>query len=207
MLESNNKGKMEATLMKFNTVGLVSVLVHELQTNLEKNVDIQKASTAILAIAGTQYTISAYLYGRYPKLAEEIRYIDWILTTPLLLYTYWRLANVHGYESKFKYLAVAVILMIALGFMAENGDSRNWFIISMIPYFYILYEILNIQKMFKEKKMEKHYSLGQFFIYGWAIYPAAFYAPDTFKYVLYSIGDFVNKGVYSIMLYNILKNE
>ena len=199
---------MQSYLMKFNTISLLSLLIYEIQIDLKKNINIQKASTAILAIAGTQYAVSSYLYNKYPKISEEIRYIDWILTTPLLLYTYWKLANENGYKSNFMYLAGAVVLMVVLGYLAEDGEnSQKWFMISMLPYLYILYEILNIQKMFNNKKMTEHSRLGNFFIYGWAIYPAAFYAPDTYKYILYSLGDFVNKGVYSIMLYNILKKE
>ena len=194
--------------MIFNTVVLFSILLYELQTNLKNNIDIQKASSSILSIATTQYAISLYLYKRYPKIAEEIRYIDWLLTTPLLLFTYWKLANNHGYKGNFEYLGISVVLMVSLGYIAEkNRNSYKWFILSIIPYLFILSEIIKIQKMFSKNGMNEYSSLGNFFIYGWAVYPLAFYAPDKLKFVLYSLGDFINKGVYSIMLYDILKKR
>jgi len=200
--------KLEFKLMQINSFALLALLLNEMQTNYEKYIDIQKASTAILAIAGTQYSISTYLYKRYPNVAEEIRYIDWILTTPLLLYTYWKLANVHGYKSDFMYLGFSVVLMVILGFFAEYTTENSYFlfVLSFVPYLYILYEIKQIQKMFNDKNMSDHATLGNFFIYGWAVYPIAFYAPDTYKYTLYSIGDFINKGVYSMFLYKLLQN-
>lgn len=195
---------IEKSLMTINSVALIALLINEAQSNFSSNVDIQKASTAILGIAATQYSISTFLYDRYPTIAEEIRYIDWFLTTPFLLYTYWKLANTHGYQSNFSYLAASVVIMVALGYVAENETGYKSFVLSFIPYIYILYEIKQIQSMFKAKKMYQHEALGNFFIYGWAIYPLAFYAPNTYKYILYSIGDFINKGVYSIMLYKLL---
>lgn len=197
---------MEKNLIQFNTVALLALLINELRTSLDRHVDIQKASIAILGIAATQYAISGYLYSDHPKIAEDIRYIDWLFTTPLLLFTYWKLANVHGYQSDFSFLGVAVVSMVILGYMAEKQTS-NYFVLSLVPYLYILYEIRKIQQMFREKGLDKHSQLGNFFIFGWAVYPLAFYAPNSRKYVLYSIGDFVNKGVYSIMLYNVLNVE
>jgi bacteriorhodopsin len=199
---------MESLLMIFNTFVLLTILVSELKTNLKNNIDIQKASSSILSIASTQYAISLYLYQRYPTIAQEIRYIDWLMTTPLLLFTYWKLAKNHGYKSKFEYLGISVVLMVSFGYIAEkNRNSYKWFILSIIPYLFILNEIMKIQEMFIKNGMTEYSSLGNFFIYGWTLYPLAFYASDKWKFILYSLGDFINKGVYSIMLYEILKKE
>lgn len=194
--------------MVLNTAALLVVLAIELNTNLDEYVQIQKASTAILSIASTQYAVSTLLYKDFPSLAEDIRYVDWVLTTPLLLFTYWKLAQTHGYASDYKILAPAVVSMIALGYAAEKGTrSSEYFLVSMLPYLYILYEIKSIQKMFDKKGLVDHSQLGNFFIYGWAVYPLAFYAPGPYKYGMYTVGDFVNKGVYSLMLYRVLENE
>jgi bacteriorhodopsin len=199
--------RIEKSFMTFNTIAFIALLIHELKINYPKHIEIQKASTAILGIAATQYSISTFLYDRYPDIAEEIRYIDWGLTTPFLLFTYWKLANTHGYQSNFTYLAAAVLFMVALGYVAETEIGYKSFILSFIPYLYILYEITQMQTMYRDKNMPEYESLGNFFIYGWAIYPLAFYAPMSYKYIIYSIGDFVNKGMYSIMLYKLLEKE
>ena len=46
--------------------------------------------------------------------------------------------------------------------------------------------------------------LGWFVLAGWAIYPIAFYLPDAQKHALYSIADFFNKAVYSVILQTLL---
>jgi hypothetical protein len=96
--------------------------------------------------------------------------------------------------------------MVGLGYLAERS-SQNYYWISMIPYLYILHEIRKIQKMFDDKNMPKHAQLGLFFILGWAVYPLAFFAPNDVKFPMYSIADFVNKGIYSLSLYHIIALE
>lgn len=200
---------MEYQLIRINTILLLSVLLHELNTTLERHVEIQKASITILGIAATQYAISWFLYSDLPMIAENIRYIDWLFTTPLLLFTYWKLAQEHGYTHPFKYILFSVLAMVMLGYVSEQSamESSTYYTLSMLFYGYILYEIFNIQTMFRQKGLHSHVRLGYFFIFGWAVYPLAFYFPDRQKFLLYTVGDFVNKGVYSLMLYSILKND
>jgi bacteriorhodopsin len=58
------------------------------------------------------------------KIAQELRYIDWVATTPLLLYTYWSLARRDGWQRPFWPLALAVVTMIVMGYIAEATDNK-----------------------------------------------------------------------------------
>jgi hypothetical protein len=100
-------------------------------------------------------------------------------------------------------MAVAVVTMIALGFAAEvakrqertNGVVRR--ILGTIRFH-------TPRDPGDEAHAHGRYvadaALANFFIWGWAAYPVGFFPPETQKYVVYSLADFVNKAVYSVML-------
>jgi bacteriorhodopsin len=191
--------------LAFNTVAFGSVLGKEiLYDDKPGMMDVQKASAAILGIAFTQYAITTAIHRSNPTVAQELRYIDWVATTPLLLYTYWAVAKRDGWDHAFLPLAVAVVTMIVMGYVAEVTDNKYVFAASMLPYLFILYEIRGMQALLKGKGKENAARLGHFFTAGWAVYPIAFYLPDSQKYLLYSIADFFNKAVYSVYLQAVL---
>lgn len=189
----------------FNTIAFGGVLLKEIMYDDKPGLmDVQKASAAILGIACTQYAITTFIHRSAPKVAQELRYIDWVATTPLLLYTYWSLARRDDWDRPFWPLALAVVAMIAMGYIAETTGNKYVFLVSMLPYLFILYEIRGIQKLFDGKGNRNASRLGHFFTVGWAVYPIAFYMPDAQKHVLYSVADFFNKAVYSIALQKLI---
>jgi bacteriorhodopsin len=87
---------------------------------------ISKAEVAILGIALTQYALtfvletSNVLQKDAYEFAQQLRYVDWLITTPLLLYTYWKLAKVEGYQgADFVWLFFADMVMMIFGIFAE----------------------------------------------------------------------------------------
>jgi hypothetical protein len=64
--------------------------------------------------------------------------------------------------------------------------------------------VVDIMNFFKREGMYDERNLGWFFILGWLIYPIGFILSPEPKYILFSIGDFINKGIYSIALSNVL---
>ena len=180
---------------------------------------IAKSETAILGVAFTQYALtfvienSNVLNKDATEFAQQLRYIDWLITTPLLLYTYWKLAKVDGYQgADFVWLFFADMVMMIFGIFAEffapnKTISFVLFIIGSLGYAYIFYEVTNIMEYFKTMNMTSRKNLGYFFLIGWFVYPIGFYLPFEGKNILYSIGDFINKGLYSIVLSNIINEE
>lgn len=177
---------------------------------------ISKAETAILGVAFTQYALtfvienSNVLQKDATEFAQQLRYIDWLITTPLLLYTYWKLAKIDGYQgADFVWLFFADMVMMIFGIFAEffapnRTISFALFIIGSLGYVYIFYEITNIMEYFRTMQMTSKKNLGYFFLLGWLIYPIGFYLSFESKFTLYSFGDFINKGLYSIALGNVL---
>jgi sensory rhodopsin len=194
-----------------NTVFLLVRLLVLVNVEKDKKFEaIVKAETAIISIAFTQYALtfiienSNVLEKDSELFAQQLRYLDWLVTTPLLLYTFWKLANVYGYESDFILLLFADIVMILAGIVAEFTSNKTLAIISylvgMIAYGIIIWKVVEIMNFFKKEERFDERNLGWFFILGWAIYPIAFILPTEPKYILFSIADFINKGIYSIVL-------
>jgi bacteriorhodopsin len=201
---------IENLLLWTNTAVFGTVLVKEIAYDSNPKLPgVQKASAAIMGIAMTQYAITAIIHGKHRTAAQDLRYVDWVATTPLLLYTYWALARERGWQGAYMPMAVAVVTMIALGFAAEITQDKNMqlglFAASLVPYAFILREILGMKRMLTDSGYVDDAALANFFIWGWAAYPVGFFLPETQKYIVYSLADFVNKAVYSIMLENVLR--
>jgi hypothetical protein len=61
-------------------------------------------------------------------------------------------------------------------------------------------------KFFNDNSMSEKANLGYYFLIGWIIYPIGFFLPFDSKFILYSFGDFINKGLYSLALSEIIKS-
>lgn len=199
-----------------NVIFFFVLLLKSIANSKDKKYEsIQKAEVGILAIAFTQYAVtlvienSNVLEKDSETFAQQLRYVDWLITTPLLLYTYWKLAEVEGYTGDLLPLIYADLWMIILGIIAEIfvKDFKIkllCFILSSLGYVFIIIKIIDIMNFFNDKNLKRQRNLGWFFIIGWLIYPIGFFFGDEVKYILYSIGDFINKGLYSISLTELL---
>lgn len=204
-------------LILINTIFFLVLLLNSILSNEpSKYQSIVKADTAILGIAFTQYAVtfvvenSDVLEKDSLEFAQQLRYVDWLVTTPLLLYTYWKLAEIEGYKGDFGLLVIADIFMIVCGIFAEvifqNKPIAIWFyILGCLAFVVIIIKIIDIMKFFSKSKMSSRKNLGWFFIFGWLIYPLGYFFSENIKYIIYSIGDLINKGVYSLFLYDILQ--
>lgn len=207
------------TTILVNTIFFFTLLIKNILSNGTNEIysNILKAENAILAIAFTQYAVtfvmenSNVLDKDSQEFAQQLRYVDWLTTTPLLLYTYWKLAKVQpdlgaskSFNGNFFTLFIADVIMMVCGIFAEIfSDNKTLsyilFILGTIAYGVIVYEIVNIMNYFQSIHHEAK-NLGWYFILGWLIYPIGFFMEQNSKYILYSFGDFINKGLYSMSL-------
>jgi sensory rhodopsin len=195
-----------------NAVFFFTLWIKTLFKSVEKKYEmVEKAEMAILGIAFTQYVItfvienSNVLEKDSEDFAQNLRYVDWLITTPLLLFTYWKLANLEGWNGDFVWLFFADIAMMIFGIFAEffapnKKISILLYSIGCLAYVYIFIEIIRIMNFFNEKNQRDKANIGYFFLIGWLIYPIGFFLSFESKFILYSIGDFINKGLYSIAL-------
>ena len=160
------------------------------------------------------------LAAAYDKASPtELRYIDWILTVPLMVVEFALLTGVG-----MKKLFWASVVMLVTGYFGESGvtgmlDAQTWGAISGAAYFYMAYEVGcfsifggpsgavgNALTSGSGKIPQAGRMLQWFVLVGWAIYPVGYMAgtegwySDIFSFldagsmnVIYNIGDAINK--------------
>ena len=155
---------------------------------------------------------------------EGYRYVDWLLTVPLLLV---ELVAVLALARKVQTglllrLVPAAGLMIVLGYPGEiSGDNglRGLFgILSTIPFAYILFVLFSqLGKSLTHQPAAVSGTLGRLrflLLLSWGVYPIAYLLPlldisgaDAWvaKQVGYSIADIVAKAVYALIIFHVAK--
>jgi sensory rhodopsin len=152
----------------------------------------------------------------------SIRYIDWILTVPLMCVEFYLLLKVAGATTKhLRDLIVLSLIMLITGYIGEAGmgDAALWGLFSGLAYFAIVYMIKygDLAKLAKSAggSVEKaHNTLFWFVFVGWAIYPLGYMigTADGQWYsfmanvgldmnVVYNIGDAINKIGFGLVVY------
>jgi bacteriorhodopsin len=155
---------------------------------------------------------------------EGYRYVDWLLTVPLLLLELVAVLALarRVQTSLLVQLIPAAILMIALGYPGEISDSnavRNVFgLLSTVPFLFILY-VLFVQL---SKNLDRQpagvrktiANLRWLLLASWGVYPIAYLLPlldftgaDAWvgKQIGYSVADIVAKALYGLIIYRVAK--
>jgi bacteriorhodopsin len=167
-----------------------------------------------------------YYYMRDAAMAGDLtnvtafRYVDWILTVPLMCVEFYLILKVAGATKSlmWKLIALSTVMLVA-GYIGETGDSAvMWGTISGLAYFAIAYMI-----WFGEAKalavsaggdvLQAHKYLCWFVLVGWAIYPLGYMDGTTGWYdalpteglldinVWYNIADAINKIGFGLVVY------
>jgi bacteriorhodopsin len=153
---------------------------------------------------------------------DAYRYVDWILTVPLLLIELILVMRLSSKEtiSKSVRLGGLAALMIVLGYPGEIADASGtrwlWWSLSMIPFLWIVIELFYGLKSSLASQPEAARGLinkaRYLVIISWAFYPIVFIFPmigfegaaaETFVQVGYSIADIVAKAVFGILIFAI----
>ena len=183
-------------------------------------------SGLIVLIAAVHYY---YMRGEFVDLMEAssferfvaitpIRYIDWILTTPLMVFKFvYVLKADRAWGLKLKLLDFLMVLtglfgeltMLEEGFTTMNGGRIIWGTLSGIFYFWLVYELWNrrpegvelqpvmtFQKVEGDEATKAYVTLLRFVLIGWGIYPIGYLIPTYFA-TTGAVFDWVN------IIYNI----
>jgi bacteriorhodopsin len=167
--------------------------------------------------------------GNYVQVAGEsfnegYRYVDWLLTVPLLLLELIAvLALARKVQTSLLYrLIPASALMIILGYPGEiSGDNavRGLFgLLSTIPFAYILYVLfVELTKSLDRQPQSVRRTISQLrllLLLTWGVYPIAYLLPmlgiesaDAWvgKQIGYSIADILAKALYGLIIYKIAR--
>jgi bacteriorhodopsin len=148
------------------------------------------------------------------------RYVDWLLTVPLLvteLVLVMRLPGNAGPKKAVK-LAILAVIMVVLGYPGEISTVAStrwlWWILSMIPFLIIQYELfvgLSSSIKSQPESVRGLVSAARYItVITWLFYPIVFILPmlgltgatsTIAVQVGYSIADVVAKAVFGLFIY------
>jgi bacteriorhodopsin len=153
------------------------------------------------------------------------RYVDWILTVPLMCVEFYLILKVAGAKkSLLTKMIVLSLIMLVTGYMGETvfrDQAAMWGFFSAVAYFAIVYEIWlgGAAKLAKEAGgdvLAAHKILCWFVLVGWIIYPLGYLVgtADGQWYssfaelgldmnVLYNIADAINKIGFGLVVYSL----
>lgn len=186
----------------------------------------------ITFIAAIMYWIMTDIVGFFDQSAGEVgatmpyRYIDWLLTTPLLLVEFGLIVAIAGAATKgfVSRLVIADIIMIVTGYLGEVGTEGEvstivWFVISSLAWLYIVYAVFQV----KLDGMPAYAAsavkiMRRFVMFGWAIYPIGTAIEEFMKLsgadvsaavaiaaIVYVIADVLNKVGFGMVAVNAAK--
>jgi bacteriorhodopsin len=157
---------------------------------------------------------------------QAYRYVDWLLTVPLLLVELILVMGLSRSEtvSRATRLGLLAALMIALGYPGEiaTSDGARWFwgIASMIPFLWIVYELfVGLSKSIDSQPEDARglVSAARYVVIAsWAFYPVVFFAgavglegatATTVIEVGYTIADIVAKAVFGVLIFLIAQRK
>jgi bacteriorhodopsin len=167
---------------------------------------------------GGDYTLTPFGFN------EAYRYVDWLLTVPLLLLeTIAVLALPKATRSALlTKLVPASALMIILGYpgeiAADTAPKMIWGALSTIPFLYILYILfVELTKSLDRQPKDVAATVGRLrllLIATWGVYPISFLFPvfgldgaNAFvaRQVGYSVADVLAKCLYGLVIYKIAR--
>lgn len=155
---------------------------------------------------------------------DAYRYVDWLLTVPLLLIELilvMKLTKSETYKKSIS-LGLAAALMILLGYpgeIAAGVDGRLlWWVLSMIPFLYIVISLFGGLKSSVDQQPEGAKGLVKLacwvVILSWSFYPIVYLLPvlniqaaDTVLQIGYSVADIIAKAGFGVLIFMIATSK
>lgn len=163
------------------------------------------------------------------------RYVDWILTVPLMCVEFYLITRKVGASQKLLWqLIAASLVMLVTGYIGEaiyGGEAQSWIwgAISGAAYFYIVYlvwfgEVAKLAGNAGPAVAKATKTLAWFVLVGWAIYPLGYIlgtkgglfgmqivadpaAAAASMDIIYNIGDAVNKIGFGLVIYSLSRSD
>jgi len=151
---------------------------------------------------------------------DAYRYVDWLLTVPLLLVELILVMRLSQSEtvSKGVRLGLLAAIMIVLGYPGEVSSDAGvrwlWWFLAMIPFVWIVYELfVGLKASIESQPVEVRGLVNTarwMTVLSWSFYPIVFVFPMiglvggtavTAVQVGYTIADIVAKAVFGIVIY------
>lgn len=185
--------------------------------------DSMLVSGLITFIAAVHYFYMRDFWATNQASPTEFRYIDWILTVPLMCVEFYLILRAFGAKVGllWKMIFYSVVMLVA-GYLGETvfrDASPLWGFISTIGYAGILYEVWmgsakRLSNNSNDPILQKGFNALAWFLFaGWAIYPIGYMTIETgwlaglipaeSMDIIYNIGDAVNKIGFGLVIYSL----
>ena len=168
---------------------------------------------------------AAYSSGNMSSFNDAYRYVDWLLTVPLLLVELVAVLSLPKIvtRSLLTRLVIAAVLMIGLGYpgeiSADAGTRWLWWVLSMLPFLYILFVLwVELSKSLDRQPASARGLIGaarMLILISWSFYPIAYMLPmlgfgaagssNVGLQIGYSIADIVAKCGLGLYVYFIAR--
>ncbi len=181
-------------------------------------------SALVTFIAAVHYFYMRDVWVATGDTPTVYRYIDWLLTVPLLMIEFYlilaAITKVSG--GIFWRLLIGTLVMLVPGYMGEAGymDITMGFIIGMLGWAYILYEIFageasKVAAAQASPAVQSSYKNMRIIVtLGWAIYPLGYvlgYMTQTASMealnIVYNLADVVNKIAFGLLIWYAANEE
>lgn len=179
-------------------------------------------SGLITFIAAVHYFYMKEYWAEVGESPTFFRYVDWILTVPLMCLEFFLILKVAGAKTNLLWKMILYsVIMLVTGYLGETvfvDQAALWGAISGAAYFVIVYEIWlgqasKLAAAAGGKVLEAHKILCWFVLVGWAIYPLGYMLGTDGWYtsilgkgsvdVAYNIADAINKIGFGLVIYNL----
>ena len=172
-------------------------------------------------ITGIAFIHYIYMRGVWVQTGDTptvYRYIDWLITVPLQMIEFYLILSAVRKVSSgiFWRLLIGSLVMIVGGYLGEAGYINKYFgfIIGMVGWIYILYEIFSGEagraaaKSGSKPFVTAFSALRMIVTVGWAIYPIGYIfgyltggADPNLLNVIYNLADFINKIAFGLVIW------
>ena len=181
-------------------------------------------SALVTLIAAVHYFYMRDVWVATGETPTVYRYIDWLLTVPLLMIEFYLILRAIGAASPgiFWRLLIGTLVMLIPGFMGEAGyiNVTIGFVIGMLGWAYILYEIFfgEAGKAATNQASDSvrfAYNLMRWIVtVGWAIYPIGYVlgymmgaVDDASLNLVYNFADVINKIAFGLLIWYAATSE
>ena len=184
-------------------------------------------SGLVTLIAAVHYFYMRDVWVATGSTPTVFRYIDWLITVPLLMIEFYLIlaAIAKVPAGVFWRLMVGTLVMLIGGYLGEAGYIGVWpgFIIGMVGWFFILYEIFagqasKINAQSAPPAVQSAFSTMRWIVtIGWAIYPIGYFfgyltgsSPETSANalnIIYNAADVLNKIAFGLIIWQVAVSE
>ncbi|MBC8382159.1 MAG: bacteriorhodopsin [SAR92 clade bacterium] len=176
-------------------------------------------SGLVTLIAAVHYFYMRDVWVSTGTSPTEFRYIDWLLTVPLLMIEFYLVlsAVTKVPSGVFTRLLVGSVAMLVFGYMGETGmmNVTLAFVLAMLSWGVILWEIFKgeasqINAGLSNANVQKAYKWMLICVsIGWSIYPIGYAigylgggADPAMLNIVYNLADFVNKIAFGVIIWS-----